>query len=86
MVLYANVALHGAVLGMQNALGALVRVGRMDEDGVIVASFAARQRLVQKSYYDELEHRYVRGPVRRFTSSCLCIGRVRHDGASEIIV
>ena len=58
MVLYANVALQGAILGMQNALGALVRVGRMDEDGVIVASFAERQRLVQKSHYDELERRY----------------------------
>jgi hypothetical protein len=30
----------------------------MDEDGAIVASFAERQRLVQKSYYDELERRY----------------------------
>jgi len=58
MVLYANVALQGAILGMQNALGALVRGGRMDEDGAIVASFAERQRLVQKSHYDELEHRY----------------------------
>ena len=58
MVLYANVALQGAILGMQNALGALVRSGRMDEDGAIVASFAERQRLVQKSHYDELERRY----------------------------
>jgi 2-methylisocitrate lyase-like PEP mutase family enzyme len=58
MVLYANVALQGAILGMQNALGALVRVGRMDEDGAIVASFAERQRLVRKNYYDELERRY----------------------------
>ena len=57
MVLYANVALQGAILGMQNALGALVRVGRMDEDAAIVASFAERQRLVRKSYYDELERR-----------------------------
>jgi 2-methylisocitrate lyase-like PEP mutase family enzyme len=58
MVLYANVALQGAILGMQNALGALVRTGRMDEDGAIVASFAERQRLVRKSHYDELERRY----------------------------
>src|SRR6202051_3382875 len=58
MALYANVALQGAILGMQNALGALVRHGRMDEDGAIVASFAERQRLVQKSHYDELERRY----------------------------
>jgi hypothetical protein len=30
----------------------------MDEDGSMVASFAERQRLVQKRDYDELEHRY----------------------------
>lgn len=58
LVLYANVALQGAVLGMQNALGALSRDGRMDEEREIVASFAERQRLVQKSYYDELQRRY----------------------------
>lgn len=58
MVLYANVALQGAILGMQNALGALSRDGRMDEKTEIVASFAERQRLVQKSYYDELQRRY----------------------------
>jgi 2-methylisocitrate lyase-like PEP mutase family enzyme len=58
MALYANVALQGAVLGMQNALGVLSRDGRMDEESAIVASFAERQRLVQKGYYDELERRY----------------------------
>ena len=58
MALYANVALQGAVLGMQNALGALARDGRMDEDGGLVASFAERQRLVEKGRYDELERRY----------------------------
>jgi 2-methylisocitrate lyase-like PEP mutase family enzyme len=58
MVLYANVALQGAILGMQNALGALARGGRVDEDRAIVASFDERQRLVQKSHYDELERRY----------------------------
>jgi 2-methylisocitrate lyase-like PEP mutase family enzyme len=58
MVLYANVALQGAILGMQNALGTLIRHGRIDEDGAIVASFAERQRLVRKDHYDELERRY----------------------------
>src|ERR1700760_3806654 len=57
MVLYANVALQGAILGMQNALATLVKHGRMDEDVAIVASFAERQRLVRKSRYDELERR-----------------------------
>lgn len=56
--IYANVALQGAILGMQNALGALVRHGRLDEDGAIMASFAERQRPVRKSY-KELERRYM---------------------------
>jgi hypothetical protein len=32
--------------------------GRIDEDPEIVASFAERQRLVDKDFYDELERRY----------------------------
>lgn len=58
MVLYANVALQGAIQGMQNALRALGRDGRIDEENGIVATFAERQRLVRKPYYDELEQRY----------------------------
>ncbi|GGF49591.1 carboxyvinyl-carboxyphosphonate phosphorylmutase [Aliidongia dinghuensis] len=58
IALYANVALQGAILGMQTALGVLARDGRMDEDGALVASFAERQRLVEKGRYDELERRY----------------------------
>jgi hypothetical protein len=34
--------------------------GRLDEDGP-VASFAERQRLVQKKKFDALEHRYAEG-------------------------
>jgi len=58
MVLYANVALQGAIQGMQNALKALGRDGRIDEENGIVATFAERQRLVRKPYYDELEQSY----------------------------
>lgn len=58
LVLYANVALQGAVFGMQAALGQLQREGRLDESGP-VASFAERQRLVEKPMYDALEQRYV---------------------------
>lgn len=58
MALYANVALQGAILGAQNALAVLASAGRMDEAGAVVASFAERQRLVRKSYYDEVERRY----------------------------
>lgn len=57
LVLYANVALQGAVLGMQNALGQLKAAGSLDESGP-VASFKERQRLVNKPFYDELERRY----------------------------
>jgi 2-methylisocitrate lyase-like PEP mutase family enzyme len=58
IVLYANAALQGAVAGMNKALGVLKERGRIDEDPAIVASFAERQRLVNKDFYDELERRY----------------------------
>jgi 2-methylisocitrate lyase-like PEP mutase family enzyme len=58
IVLYANAALQGAVAGMNKALGFLKQRGRIDEDPAIVASFAERQRLVNKDFYDELERRY----------------------------
>ena len=57
LVLYANVALQGAVFGMQAALGQLKANGSMDEGGP-VASFKERQRLVNKPFYDDLEKRY----------------------------
>ncbi|GAA4339911.1 oxaloacetate decarboxylase [Pigmentiphaga soli] len=58
IVLYANAALQGAMLGMQRALGALKRDGRLDEDPDLVAPFRERQRLVNKPLFDELEKRY----------------------------
>lgn len=57
LVLYANVALQGAVYGMQAALGKLKAEGSLDESGP-VATFRERQRLVQKPLFDELETRY----------------------------
>lgn len=57
LVLYANVALQGAIRGMQAALGRLRADGRLDESGP-VAGFAERQRLVNKPFYDDLERRY----------------------------
>jgi 2-methylisocitrate lyase-like PEP mutase family enzyme len=57
LVLYANVALQGAVYGMQAALGQLQRDGRLGEEGP-VASFRERQRLVRKPEFDALEKRY----------------------------
>jgi len=58
LVLYANVALQGAIAGMQAALKVLKTAGRMDEAGGMVASFAERQRLVKKPFFDELDEKY----------------------------
>lgn len=57
LVLYANVALQGALLGMSNALSQLKTEGRMDESGP-VAGFAIRQNSVCKPFYDKLENKY----------------------------
>jgi 2-methylisocitrate lyase-like PEP mutase family enzyme len=58
LVLYANVALQGAIAGMQGALKQLRTSGRMDEASALVASFAERQRLVKKPFFDELGDKY----------------------------
>ena len=59
LVLYANAALQGAILGMQTALKALKQNGVLDESAV--ASFAERQRLVDKAAFDAMEARYGAG-------------------------
>jgi 2-methylisocitrate lyase-like PEP mutase family enzyme len=69
IVLYANAALQGAILGMQNALRELKERGRLYESNTTLVSFAERQRLVQKPECDEMEQRYAgddsaRGPRR----------------------
>ncbi len=58
LVLYANAALQGAVRGTTLALAQLRARGRLDEDSALVASFAERQRLVQKDLFDQLDARY----------------------------
>ena len=58
LVLYANVALQGAIAGMQQALAHLKTNGRIDETNAQVASFTERQRLVKKPLFDELENKY----------------------------
>lgn len=57
LVLYANVALQGALKGMSDALFMLKADGRMDESGP-VASFEIRQNAVRKNYYDQMEKNY----------------------------
>jgi 2-methylisocitrate lyase-like PEP mutase family enzyme len=58
LVLYANVALQGAIAGMQAALKQLKAAGRFDAGSEMIASFAERQRLVEKPLFDELERKY----------------------------
>ncbi|MCE1186437.1 oxaloacetate decarboxylase [Zoogloea sp.] len=58
IVLYANAALQGAVMGMQQALGVLRDTGEITESSGLVTPFAERQRLVGKPDWDALEQRY----------------------------
>lgn len=58
IVLYANAALQGAVTGMQKALTVLRDEKEVQESSGLVATFAERQRLVNKPEWDELEKRY----------------------------
>lgn len=58
IVLYANAALQGAVMGMQKALTVLGDERSVREDSGLVAPFAERQRLVGKPALDALEKRY----------------------------
>ncbi|QTW20072.1 isocitrate lyase/PEP mutase family protein [Comamonas kerstersii] len=57
-VLYANAALQGAVAGMQKCLTLLRDARQVQEDPGIVASFEERQRLVNKAFWDALEHNF----------------------------
>jgi 2-methylisocitrate lyase-like PEP mutase family enzyme len=58
LVLYANAALQGAILGMQNALGHLRDHGVLTEQDGLVAPFAERQRLVGMEEFRRMEQRY----------------------------
>jgi len=58
LVLYANAALQAAVKAMQEALSTLKADGGLDRVGDRLASFAERQRVVNKPAWDALEKRY----------------------------
>ncbi|MGL6204244.1 MAG: isocitrate lyase/PEP mutase family protein, partial [Giesbergeria sp.] len=58
LVLYANAALQGAVMGMQKALTVLRDEKEVQESSGLVTPFAERQRLVGKPAWDALEQRY----------------------------
>ena len=58
LVLYANVALQSALAGMTRALTALKAGEVMDNGGEMLASFAQRQSVVRKDFYDDLDERF----------------------------
>jgi 2-methylisocitrate lyase-like PEP mutase family enzyme len=58
LVLYANAALQGALLGMQKALSSLKVHGLLTEEDGTVVTFKERQRLVQRDRFEDLEARY----------------------------
>ena len=58
IVLYANAALQGAVVGIQNALQHLQSHKSLQEDSGLVATFKERQHLVRKEAWDALEQKY----------------------------
>jgi 2-methylisocitrate lyase-like PEP mutase family enzyme len=58
LVLYANAALQGALLGMQKALSRLKVNGLLTEEDGTIVTFKERQRLVQRDRFEDLEARY----------------------------
>jgi 2-methylisocitrate lyase-like PEP mutase family enzyme len=58
LVLYANAALQASLAGMQNVLGHLKANGSLHGVEDRLATFAERQRLVQKPHFDALEKKY----------------------------
>src|SRR5271169_4673606 len=58
IVLYANAALQGAIAGMQAALSELKARGFLDESSGKIVTFAERQRLVQKPFFDAMARKY----------------------------
>ena len=58
IILYANAAMQGAILGSQTVLKSLRDTGSLDAARDQLAPWEERQRLVRKAAYDELEQRY----------------------------
>jgi 2-methylisocitrate lyase-like PEP mutase family enzyme len=63
IAIFANIALQGAIRGMQRALNALRETGSLAAAAADVASWDERQRLVRKPAFDELERRHANPPV-----------------------
>jgi 2-methylisocitrate lyase-like PEP mutase family enzyme len=58
VVLYANTAMRAAVVGMQRVLGSLKTNGGTTEVLGDILGWEARQNLVRKPFFDELDARY----------------------------
>lgn len=63
MALFANIALQGAIRGMQRALGALRATGSLSAAAADVAGWEERQRIVRKPAFDDLERGYAAPPA-----------------------
>lgn len=62
IAVFANIALQGAIRGMQRALGALRDSGSLSAAAADVAGWDERQRIVRKPAFDELERRFAPPP------------------------
>ena len=58
VVLLANIALQGAIRGMQRVLRHVLDTGSVAAAGDLIADWSERQRLVGKPHYDALGERY----------------------------
>jgi 2-methylisocitrate lyase-like PEP mutase family enzyme len=58
VALFANIALQGAIRGMQRALRGLQATGSLSDAAADVAGWDERQRIVRKPAFDALEKRY----------------------------
>lgn len=58
IALYANAVLQASLHAVENVLGVLKTDGSLHRAQDALASFEARQRSVDKGFYDELERRY----------------------------
>jgi len=59
IILYANAAMQGAILGSRTVLASLRDTGALDAAHDRLTPWAERQRLVRKAAYDDLEERYL---------------------------
>jgi 2-methylisocitrate lyase-like PEP mutase family enzyme len=62
IAIFANIALQGAIRGMQRALRALRETGSLTAAATDIAAWDERQRIVRTPAFDDLERRYAPPP------------------------